>query len=510
MQGGAHLVAQGIHPEHHGPARARLHPLGPDAGLGHGAGDQPARLLQGISEAPSLFVEQLLVAVAQLLQTLGHLHGRCAQVCHLLLHSPLQPIHVVGRIRLVGQPIPDRGRWFGQLGFCLIKSQAEGGSRSSQIPLQPSLRLGGIGGLAHQPEAALAGLNQLLGFSGLSLGQEDIDAAQQELLFAGEGVDRAEHARAFVADQLAQAQLLFHPGGDGDVGTGVVAAQGLHIGEGVLFCGLAHRQGLLGKGGELIAMPVVEELMQQQGTLGTLAPLGQGGLCWKAEAPAAVEQILQFALQALGADAGIKLIRRQPQPSQLGIFGRAAHAAELLAEQGLELAESTLAGLLQSSGDVAVGEIGPFEQLLHLLGLHHFTQVDAGPVHQLRLEHRAGADQLQEGCPAIGLLTLGQVDEQGIWQISTNQGFELVAKRKQAGASHNPLGLQLTKVQPTGCFIAGLAGCQSIQQRAQLLSWVEQQHHSVQAELAGELLTEASVQLVRRGSKQSDFLQHCV
>ena len=203
---------------------------------------------------------------------------------------------MVGRSGLVGQPIRHRSRWLGQLGFCLIKGQAESGSRSGQIPLQPPLRLGGIGGLAHQPEAALAGLHQLLGFGDFSLGEKGIDAAQQKLLFAGEGVDRAEHARAFVADQLAQAQLLFHPGGDGDVGSGVVAAQGLHIGEGVLLCGLTHRQGLLGEGGELIAVPVVEELVQQQGPLGPLAPVGQGGVCWKTEAPAAVEQILQFAV----------------------------------------------------------------------------------------------------------------------------------------------------------------------------------------------------------------------
>ena len=217
-----------------------------------------------------------------------------------------------------------------------------------------------------------------------------------------------------MADQLAQAQLLFHPGGDGDVGTGMVAAQGLHIGEGVLFCGLAHRQGLLGEGSELIAVPVVEELMEQQGPLGPLAPIGQGGVRWKAEAPTAVEQILQFAVQALGVDTGIKLTGCQPQPSQLRILGRAAHAAELLAEQGLELAESPLARLLQGDGDVAVGEVWPLEQLLHLLGLHDLAQVAAGPIHQLPLEDRAGADELQQRGSAIGLLALGQVDEQGL------------------------------------------------------------------------------------------------
>jgi hypothetical protein len=276
----------------------------------------------------------------------------------------------------------------------------------------------------------------------------------------------------------------------------VVAAQGLHIGEGVFFSGLAHRQGLLGEGGELIAVPVMEELMQQQGPLGPLAPVGQGGVCWKAEAPAAVQQILQFALQALGTDAGIKLLGCQPQPSQLRILGRAAHAAELLAEEGLELAETALAGLLQGNGDVAVGEIGPFEQLLHLLGLHHLAQVAAGPIHQLPFEDSAGTDQLQQGGPAIGLLTLGQVDEQGIWQISTNQGLELVAQRKQAGASDHPLSLQLTEMQTTGRSIVGLASGQGIEQRAQLLCRVKQQHYPMQAELAGDLLAEAGLQFV--------------
>ena len=167
-----------------------------------------------------------------------------------------------------------------------------------------------------------------------------------------------------------------------------------------------------------------------------------------------------------------------------------------MAEQGLELAESPLAGLLQGNGDVAIGEIGPFEQLLHLVGLHHLPQVHAGSVHQLPFEDRAGADQLQQVGPALGLLPLGQVDEQRLRQIGADQGLQLVAERKQAGAGHHPLGLQLSEVERTGHSITGMAGGQGIEQRAQLLSWVKQQHHPVQAELAGELLAKAGLEFV--------------
>ena len=75
-----------------------------------------------------------------------------------------------------------------------------------------------------------------------------------------------------------------------------------------------------------------------------------------------------------------------------------------------------------------------------------------------------------------------------------------MAQRKQAGASDHPLGLQLTEVERTVHSITWLAGGQVIQQRAQLLGWVEQQHHPMQAELAGELLTEAGLQFVGGGS----------
>jgi hypothetical protein len=36
---------------------------------------------------------------------------------------------------------------------------------------------------------------------------------------------------------------------------------------------------LPGEGGEFIVVPVVEKHMQQQRPLGSLAPLGQGGIC---------------------------------------------------------------------------------------------------------------------------------------------------------------------------------------------------------------------------------------
>ena len=57
MQGGAHLVAQGIHPEHHRPAGAGLHPLAPGARLWEGTRDQPASLLQGSGEALGLLLQ---------------------------------------------------------------------------------------------------------------------------------------------------------------------------------------------------------------------------------------------------------------------------------------------------------------------------------------------------------------------------------------------------------------------------------------------------------------------
>ena len=82
----------------------------------------------------------------------------------------------------------------------------------------------GIGGLTHQPEAVVPSGHQLLGFGVVALGQEGIDAAQQELLFAGEGVDRAEHAGPLAADQRAQLKLGFDAISDGDVGGRVAAA----------------------------------------------------------------------------------------------------------------------------------------------------------------------------------------------------------------------------------------------------------------------------------------------
>jgi len=326
--------------------------------------------------------------------------------------------------------------------------------------------------------------------------KEGIDAAQQKLLLTREGVDGTEHTRPFAADQLTQAQLRFHTGGDGDVGAGMVAAQGLHIGEGVFLCGLAHRQGLLGEGGELIAMPVVEELMQQQRPLGALAPVGEGGVCWEAQAPAAVEQILQFALQALGSDAGIELIGCQPKPGQFSIFGRAAHATELLAEQGLELAESTIAGLLQGDGDVAVGEIGPFEQLLHLVGLHHLAQVDAGAIGQLDVEAATGANQLQQDAAPLGFLTTRQVDEPGVGQILGHQRFNLATQLIEARSGHHPLRLLLTQVQAAGFTATGLGRGDVVEKGAQLLAQVKDQQHPMLAELPGQFLAEAAVELV--------------
>lgn len=268
----------------------------------------------------------------------------------------------------------------------------------------------GIGGLAHQPEAVVAGSHKLLGFGVVALGEEGIDAAQQELLFAGEGVDRAEHAGPLTTDQLGQFEFGFDARGDGDVGIGVAAAQALHIGEGVFLSGLANRQRLSGEGGELIAVPVMQELMQQQGPLGPLAPLSQGAVGREAQPPAAVEQILQFALQALGRDRGIEGLGGQPEASQLGVLGGAV-ALQLLLKQGLELAETAIAGLLQSQGDVAIGEVGLFEQLIYLLGLQHLTQIDTGPIDQLDVESGAGPDQLQQHGTAFGLLAIGQIDE---------------------------------------------------------------------------------------------------
>ena len=124
----------------------------------------------------------------------------------------------------------------------LLKGHPEGGGGAGQLPLQPAPGLLGIGGLTHQPEAVVTGGHQLLRLGVLALGEEDIDAAQKELFFAGEGVDRAEHAGPLAADQRAQLKLSFDAVSDGDVGGRVAAAQALHIGEGVFFGGLTHRQ----------------------------------------------------------------------------------------------------------------------------------------------------------------------------------------------------------------------------------------------------------------------------
>jgi hypothetical protein len=301
--------------------------------------------------------------------------------------------------------------------------------------LQAAPGLQGIGGLAHQPEAVVAGSHKLLGFGVVALGEEGIDAAQQELLFAGEGVDRAEHAGPLTADQLGQFEFSFDSGGDGDVDVGVTAAQTLNIGEGVFLGGLPHRQRLPGEGGELIATPVVQELMQQQGPLGALTPVGQRCFLRKAETPAAVEQILHFALQTLGRDRGIEGIGRQPEAGQLGVLGGAV-ALQLLLKQGLELTKAPIAGLLQGQGDVAVGEVWALEQLLHLVGLQHLTQEDAGPIHELDVEDAAGPDQFQQHGAPLGLLAIGQVNEQWIGQILGHKWFQLAAQLVEAGSCH--------------------------------------------------------------------------
>ena len=228
----------------------------------------------------------------------------------------------------------------------LHKGHPEGGGGAGQLPLQPAPGLLGIGGLTHQPEAVVTGGHQLLCLGVLTLGEEDIDAAEKELFFAGEGVDRAEHTGPLAADQGAQLKLSFDAVSDSDVGGRVAASQALHIGEGVFFGGLAHRQGHLCEGAELIAMPVVQELMQQQGPLGTLAPVGQRCVFRKAEAPAAVKQLLQLVLQPFVADGVIEHICCQPEAGQLGVLGRAV-AAQLLLKQRLELTEAAATCLLQ-------------------------------------------------------------------------------------------------------------------------------------------------------------------
>ena len=152
-------------------------------------------------------------------------------------------------------------------------------------------------------------------------------------------------------------------------------------------------------------MPVVQELMQQQGPLGPLAPVGQSCLYGEAQAPAAVEQILQLVLQPFGADGVIEHICGQPDAGQLGVLGRAV-AAQLLLKQRLELTEAAATCLLQGQGDVAVGEIGPLEQLIYVLGLEHLTQVAAGTADQLDLEGGASAEQLQQHGAAFALLAI--------------------------------------------------------------------------------------------------------
>ena len=152
-------------------------------------------------------------------------------------------------------------------------------------------------------------------------------------------------------------------------------------------------------------MPVVQELMQQQRPLGPLAPVGQRCAFRKAQAPAAVEQFLQFVLQPFGSDGVIEHLCCQPEAGKFSIL-RSAIAAQLLLKQGLELTEAAATCLLQGQGDVAVGEIRPLEQLIYLLRLQHLTQVAAGTADQLDLEAGASAEQLQQHGAAFALLAI--------------------------------------------------------------------------------------------------------